>query len=122
MAVALKEYRNRPCYILAERFYIYAAKQPGDAAGFKRLRCRPGDLPTGVIVGTAVIDRCTGADGDYAWHLRDVRRLARARGSRSERRSQAGSTRFDRGPAHFLADAGNGAPVARYPCAGAGNS
>jgi hypothetical protein len=60
---------------IGERFYIYAAMKPGDPAGFKRLRCKPGDLPTGFIVGTARIWKVTGRDEDYRWHLTDVRRI-----------------------------------------------
>jgi hypothetical protein len=43
------------------------------------LGCGPGDLPTGVIVGSAVIARVTRGDGRYEWHLTGVRRAARPR-------------------------------------------
>jgi predicted transcriptional regulator len=92
------EYRNRPTRIIGERFYIYAAKGPqahrqAVAKGvWSRDLAVPdtpppvwmtelaellilGKLPTGVIVGTAVIDRVTGADGQFNWHLSDVQRV-----------------------------------------------
>lgn len=95
------EYRSRPTRIVGERFYLYASKQwatggtgskawstdlamPGDgvppwmaelAAGLKLWRA--GTLPTGVIVGSAVIDRVTEPRGDglFRWHLAGVERL-----------------------------------------------
>ena len=44
------EYRSRPTRIIGERFYIYAARTPGDTTGFAELGCKPGDpgVPTGV--------------------------------------------------------------------------
>src|SRR5687768_17466095 len=75
------EYRSRPTRIIGERFWIYASKGRG-ASGEGRvwsgdlavpqepfppwmielaegLRLwSPGELPTGVIVGSAMIDRC----------------------------------------------------------------
>ena len=41
------EYRSRPTAI-RERVYIYAARKPGPAKEFERMRIQPGDLPTGV--------------------------------------------------------------------------
>ena len=38
-----------------------------------------GRLPVGVLVGTASIELCTGGDGDYRWHLAQVKRLPRPR-------------------------------------------
>ncbi|HEV7298595.1 MAG TPA: ASCH domain-containing protein [Tepidisphaeraceae bacterium] len=38
-----------------------------------------GDLPTGVIVGTAVIERVTQGPTSYEWHLGDVQRATRLR-------------------------------------------
>ncbi len=40
------EYRSRRTRIIGERFYIYAARTPGDAAGFAELGCEPGDPGT----------------------------------------------------------------------------
>lgn len=93
------EYRSRPTRIVGERFYLYASRtwatgggakawsndlsMPGDAlppwmtelAEGMRL-FREGALPTGLIIGSAVIDRVTpGADGLFRWHLADVERL-----------------------------------------------
>src|SRR5687768_10253041 len=74
------EYRSRRTGIIGETFYIYAAKLPGDRAGFDSLGRRPGELPTGLIVGTARILKCTEGDGGgFEWHLADVKRLARPR-------------------------------------------
>lgn len=40
----------------------------------------PYSLPTGVIVGTAVISRVTnGTPNQYEWHLTDVRRVKKPR-------------------------------------------
>jgi len=108
------EYRSRPTRIIGERFWIYAskgsgfggrgsAKQPitGDniavpdaplppwmielAEGLRLWK--PGELPTGVIVGSAVIERCvpmqraveTGPKTTYEWHLVGVERAAQMR-------------------------------------------
>jgi hypothetical protein len=77
------EYRSRRTKTIGERFYIYAAMkraEGADIAGrFARLRKRPGDLPTGVLVGTAMIARCTPGRSGYEWHLTGVKRLARMR-------------------------------------------
>ena len=76
------EYRTRPTRLIGETFYIYAARTPGPTAEFAAIApgCEPGDLPTGLIVGTAVISHCTnGRPGIYEWHLTEVERLARPR-------------------------------------------
>jgi hypothetical protein len=107
------EYRSRPTRIIGERFYLYAAKKwaenggkawstdlampgaVGTALGLPRWMIElaeqirmvePGALlPTGVIVGTAVIDRVTrggdegGGRGTFHWHLVDVERIAEPR-------------------------------------------
>lgn len=76
------EYRTRPARIIGQEFYIYAAKNlppGGEPQRFSRLGCRLGELPTGVLVGTARISRCERAESDggkkYEWHLADVKRL-----------------------------------------------
>ena len=81
------EYRSRPTRIIGERFHIYASKRPAPANGaggvwsrdLAMTGAKPGDappawmvelaellilkkLPTGVIVGTAVIERVTRVD------------------------------------------------------------
>ena len=40
---------------------------------------KPGDLPTGVLVGTAIITDCVWNDLErsYEWHLADAKRLPR---------------------------------------------
>ena len=99
------EYRSRPTKIIGERFFIYASKKwagvDGHAlpvvpaqAGTQSERNRspngldsrlPGNdkgLPTGVIVGTAMISHVTnGGIGPsaYEWHLTDVQRIKRQR-------------------------------------------
>ena len=47
--------------IIGQRFYIYAAMKfpsPGDVRKYCKLRWKEGDLPTGIIVGTAIISKC----------------------------------------------------------------
>lgn len=68
------EYRSRPTNI-RERVYIYASLTPGFAEDFTDLALRPGDLPTGVLVGTVEIVDCVGVDGEYDWHLAHPERL-----------------------------------------------
>ncbi len=70
------EYRST-CTHIRERVYIYASKKPGDLEVFATLRCEPGDLPTGVLIGTVEVVDCTGSDGDYEWHLARPKRLAK---------------------------------------------
>ena len=79
--IKIIEYRSRRTRIIGERFYIYAARKPSDPKGFDELGCVPGDpgVPTGVIVGTAIIIGCEGSNGRYHWHLDGVRRLRRSR-------------------------------------------
>ncbi len=75
------EYRSRPTRIIGERFYIFAARTPGTPEAWAELDFEPGDpgVPTGVIVGSAVIDHCAANNGHYQWHLSDVKRLKRPR-------------------------------------------
>ena len=77
------EIRPKRCWIFNERFYIYAAKKPATGRGiaqrFARLGVEPDELPMGVIVGTAIITKCTRRGETYRWHLADVRRLKRPR-------------------------------------------
>ena len=96
------EYRSRTTSIIGERFWIYASKgpavkrkppvakawstdlvMPGADAPLpwmaelaNALRLFPEKLPTGVIVGSAVIERVTPGDDIYHWHLTDVERCA----------------------------------------------
>jgi ASCH domain-containing protein len=70
------EYRSRSTAI-RERVYIYASRKPGPVLEFKRMRIDPGELLTGVLVGTIEIIDCSGKPGDYRWHLARPRRLKR---------------------------------------------
>jgi len=95
------EYRSRSTKISGERFYIYASRKwagvnVGEgikASGHQGIEdsqhLMPGclgpsmpPLPTGVIVGTAVVSHVTnGGTGAmaYEWHLTDVQRLSKPR-------------------------------------------
>ena len=71
------EFRSRATNI-RERVYIYAGRRPADdlLLWFK-LGMQPGDLPTGVIVGTVEIVGCDwyAAGNCYAFELRRPKRL-----------------------------------------------
>jgi predicted transcriptional regulator len=99
------EYRSRPTRIIGERFHIYASKAaakpiwsrdlavpaPADAlpAWMMELAEQVGMiephllegalLPTGVIVGSAMIEKVTRVDSMYRWHLADVERATKLR-------------------------------------------
>ena len=104
------EYRSRPTRIIGERFYIYASKGkalpqgtghqalvkalgPAAAPLVPSASClvpAASELPTGVIVGSAVVTHCTpnGNPGMYEWHLAKVRRFARRRMRKPTRQPQ----------------------------------
>ncbi|MFO7682994.1 MAG: hypothetical protein R6X34_23405 [Chloroflexota bacterium] len=44
--------------------YIYASKTAGNLEDFEALGLQPGDLPTGVLIGTVEITGCSGRPGD----------------------------------------------------------
>lgn len=88
------EYRSRSTRIVGQRFHIYASKSPAKTIWSRDL-AMPGEalpewmielaeqvkliapgteLPTGVIVGSAVIERVSQIGSIYRWHLRDVER------------------------------------------------
>jgi len=76
------EYRSTACRKLNERVYIYAAPkvEKKEAQEFTEMGLRPGDLPTGVLVGIIEFSRCTGEPGNYCWHIKNnAKRLARPR-------------------------------------------
>jgi len=68
------EFRSGPTKI-RERVYIYASLTPGDIEDWEKMNLRPGDLPTGVLIGTVELADCTGESGDYEWHLKAPERL-----------------------------------------------
>jgi hypothetical protein len=70
------EYRSRATKIRG-KFLIYASLTPGPLKEFDKLGLQPGNLPTGVLVGTAELVDCTGRPGAYEWHLRNPARRAR---------------------------------------------
>ena len=96
------EYRSRPTRIIGERFWIYAAgkwpRKTGKPIWSTDVSTTGGpeggpppwmmelaqalifkDLPTGVIVGSAVIEHVTEGDGLFHWHLRGVERAKKFR-------------------------------------------
>ena len=68
------EYRPMPTNI-RERVYIYATKRPGHPNDWQEMNIKPGDLPSGVIIGTVEVTSCSGEPGDYKWHLKNAKRL-----------------------------------------------
>ena len=50
------------------RVYLYASQTPAMDA-FESMNAKPGDFPTGVIVGTIEIVDCVVSNGAYEWHL-----------------------------------------------------
>jgi hypothetical protein len=68
------EYRTQPTRKRG-RVYIYASKTPGPPAEFRALGLKPGDLPTGVLIGTVEITGCNGREGYYEWTLANPQRL-----------------------------------------------
>lgn len=82
------EYRSQPTHLIGEPFYIYAARKPANGPdgldAFAALACELADLPTGLIVGTATIIKCTQSNGHYEWHLSEVKRLQHHRKPRNQ--------------------------------------
>ncbi len=73
------EYRSRATNI-REQVYLYASLQPADDdQAWDRAKADPGDLPTGVIVGTVEIADCRFNEDDdsYEYALRSPKRLRR---------------------------------------------
>lgn len=70
------EYRSRPTKIRG-KVYIYASLKPAETSGWKQLRLEPGQLPTGVIVGTVEIVDCKyfPKEDCYGYLLRNPKRL-----------------------------------------------
>jgi hypothetical protein len=96
------EYRSRPTRIIGERFYLYASKGAGkkiwsrdlavpdaewprwmlelaEQVGMIEPELLAAGLPTGVIVGSAIVEKVvppepSARDGLYQWHLAGVER------------------------------------------------
>ena len=70
------EYRNMPTN-KRERVYIYASLTPFEQHAWDEIGEEPGDLPTGVIVGTVEVVGCRKVRGEYQWDLAKPIRLKR---------------------------------------------
>lgn len=70
------EYRSRRTHI-RERIFIYASLTPGYPEDWEQMGMKPGDLPTGVLVGTVEIIGCTYGEDEYEWLLAKPERLKR---------------------------------------------
>lgn len=71
------EYRSRPTS-KRERIYIYASNTPAAPKFWRQVGLKPGDLPTGLLVGTVEIIDCRYRNGEYEWHLAKPKRLKRS--------------------------------------------
>lgn len=76
LGVKKYEYRSRLTHIRG-RVYLYAAKKPvDDAAEWRKAKSKPGQLPTGVIVGSVVIaDSKAWWRGGFRYKLEAPKRL-----------------------------------------------
>ena len=74
------EYRSVPTNIRGT-VYLYASLRPADdPEAWGKVKCAPGSLPTGMIVGTVdIVDCVRVAEGDFEYILAKPKRLARAR-------------------------------------------
>jgi hypothetical protein len=73
------EFRSIPTKI-RERVYLYAGRKPADSPrAWRQAGAQPGELPTGVIVGSVEIVGCRydQQNDEYHYVLRAPRRLAR---------------------------------------------
>jgi hypothetical protein len=66
------EYRSRLTHIRG-RVYLYASKKHGDESRWKKLGLEPGDLPSGLIVGSVEIVGCKYFESDdyYGYKLKN---------------------------------------------------
>lgn len=72
-----KEFRSRPTHVRGV-VYLYASRKDGDYDSYRRqIKAAPGDLPTGLIVGTVEITDCVYMEKDdgFGWVLKNPRRL-----------------------------------------------
>ena len=100
------EYRTRPTRITGQRFHIYTPlkkasvdvkiwsrdlRMPGDASPDWMIELaeqvgmiEPGELlPTGVIVGSEMIEKVTQNDDLFEWHLKDIEGATKLRKPKS---------------------------------------
>ena len=70
------EYRSMPTN-KRERVYVYASMTPADRDAWDEIGKEPGDLLTGVIVGTVEVVGCRKVRGEYEWDLARPIRLKR---------------------------------------------
>ena len=70
------EYRKMPTNKRA-RVYVYASMTPADQEASDEIGLEPGDLPTGVIIGTVEVVDCRKVRGEYEWDLARPVRLKR---------------------------------------------
>lgn len=70
------EYRGTQTKI-RERVYVYASKSPARRREWKETGFEPGQLPTGVIVGSVEIAGCEWRSSRYEWKLARPKRLKR---------------------------------------------
>jgi hypothetical protein len=80
------EYRSTPT-IIRERVYLYASKKPVDwPEAWADLGAEPGELPTGVIVGSVEIVDCKydHRNDEYHYVLRAPKRFARPLRARNQ--------------------------------------
>jgi len=68
------DYRSKPTKIRG-RVYIYASMTPGDSVDFGRMKFKPGDLPTGVLIGTVEVVGSREGDDCCEWLLANPKRL-----------------------------------------------
>lgn len=73
------EYRNMRCKIIDEEVYIYSSPGIGklELEEFEKMKIKPGDLPTGVLVGTIKFESCDEKSmfTDYRWKIKDIKQL-----------------------------------------------
>lgn len=72
------EYRSTRTNIRG-RVYIYAGKSPGSPEAWQDIDMQPGELPTGVLVGTVEVTGCSFNGEEYEWHLSNPERLRKTR-------------------------------------------
>ena len=72
------EYRNMSTK-KRERVYIYASRTPAPARYWREIGLKPGELPTGVLVGTVeIVDCIENGFKDYHWRLANPLRLRKS--------------------------------------------